>query len=42
MMTEKLCYDCKYYRNSDEYCYYCGYGRIINCKYYEKRQGVIE
>ena len=39
-MTEKLCNSCKYYRKSDEYCYYCGYGHIINCKYYEKRYGI--
>ena len=41
-MTGTICLTCKYYRNSDGYCYYCGYGYIVNCKFYEKRQGDVE
>ena len=39
-MTEKeVCDYCKYYRKSDDYCYYRGYGCKRDCKRYERRQG---
>ena len=39
-MTEKeVCDNCKYYRKSDDYCYYRGYGSKRDCKSFERRQG---
>ena len=41
-MTEK-CKVCKYYRATDQYCYYYGYDVQYrdDCKRYERRQGRI-
>ena len=41
-MTEKQCYSCKYYRKSDDYCYYRGYGSKNNCRRYERKWGIYE
>ena len=41
-MTEKRCYYCKYYRKSDNYCYFVGYGGKIDCQRFERRYGVYD
>ena len=42
MTGKEVCDDCKYYRKSDDYCYYRGYGSKRDCKSYEKRYGIYD
>ena len=41
-MIEKRCGSCKYYRASDDYCYYRGYGSKLDCKRYERKYGIYD